>query len=78
MEDDIRKLMMLDIAFHRTPTRLTPLKLVPNPLGITTTIYQAYGAMSSPPLKDAYMVVMTFSQFPRLGYSFRFLRNATS
>ena len=69
MEDDIRKLMILDIAFHRNSTRPTPRKSVPPYLGIIITACQAHGATSSPPLKAAYMIATTFSQFPRSGSS---------
>ena len=38
MEDNIRQLMMPDIAFHMTSTRPIPPKSVPTPLGIITTV----------------------------------------
>ena len=67
MEDNSRRLMIVDVAFHRTSTRLTPLKLVPPPLGIITTVFQAHVATSSPTLKAACMMAMTFYQFPGSG-----------
>ena len=45
MEDYIRRLMMLDIALHSTSTRPIPMKSVPPPLGIITTVCQAQDAV---------------------------------
>ena len=53
MEDYIRQLMMPYIAFHRTSTRTITLKLVPPPLGIITTFFQAHDDASYSTLKDA-------------------------
>ena len=72
MEDDIQRLMIPDIAFHRTSTIPTPLKLLPPPLEIITTVFQAHITASYPPLKAAYMMAKTFSQFPGLGCSSHF------
>ena len=69
MEDDIRKLMVTDIAFHRTSTRQISLKSVPPPLEIITTVCQVQGSASYPPLKAACMMAMNFSQFPGFGNS---------
>ena len=65
------RLMMPYIAFHKTSTRPIPLKSVPPPLGIITTICKAHVAVSSPPLKAACMVAMIFSQLPGSGCSSR-------
>ena len=72
MEDNIRRLVILDIAFHGTSTSPIPLKSLPPPLGIITTVCQAHNAECYPTLKDACMMVMTFSQFPGSGYSSHF------
>ena len=53
MEDDIRQLMMPDIAFDRTSTRKITLKLVPPPLDIITTFFQTQDDTSYSTLKDA-------------------------
>ena len=71
MEYNIRRLMMPDIAFHKTSTSPISLKLVHTPLGIITTVLQAHGAASSPPLKSACMMATNFSQFPLSGCSSR-------
>ena len=64
MEDNIQRLMMPDIDFHRTSTRPIPLKSVPPPLGIIYTVWQAQDTTSSPPLKSSFIMATTFSQFP--------------
>ena len=69
MGEDIQRLMIPDIAFHRTSPRKILLKLVPTPLGIITTMCQEHSASSSPYLKAANMMAMTFSQFPGSGCS---------
>ena len=69
MEDDSRKLMMLNIALHRNSNGTIPWKLVPTPLGIITTVYQVHGDASSPPLKAACMIATTFSHFLGSGFS---------
>ena len=71
-EDNIRWLMMLYITFHSTYTRLISLKLVPPPLWIINTIFQAHGAVSSLPLNSPCMIETTFSQFPESGFSSHF------
>ena len=71
MEDDIQRLIMPDIAFHRNSTSSIPLNLVPPLLGIISTVYQSHYAMSSPPLKAACMMATTFSQFLGSGSSSR-------
>ena len=63
---------MTDIALHMTYTIPTPLKSVPTPLGIITTVFQAQFAASSPPMKATYMMVTTLYQFPGSGCSSRF------
>ena len=67
-----RRLVIPDIAFHRTSTRPIPLKPMPNPLGIITTVFQAHGDTSSPSPKAACMMAMNFSQFPGSGCSSQF------
>ena len=67
LQRDVWRLMMLDIAFHRTFTRPTPLKMVPTPVGIITTICQEHGAAISPTHKAVCMMATTFSQIPGSG-----------
>ena len=72
MEDNIWQLMITDIAFHRTSTIPIPLKSVPPPFGIITTIFQAHNTAIYPQLKAVYMMATNFSQLPRSGSSSRF------
>ena len=62
---------MLYIAFHRTSTSPIPMKPVPLPLGIITTILQSHDGASSPLMKFAFIMTMTFYQFPGSGRSSR-------
>ena len=62
---------MSDIAFQRTSTMTIPLKSVPPPLCIITTVCQAHIATSSLPLKEAFMMATTFYQLYGSGNSSR-------
>ena len=71
MEDNIRQLIIPDIAFHRKSIRTIRMKLLHPPLGVITTVCQAHSAMSYPPLKTVYMIARTFSQILGSGFSSR-------
>ena len=57
-------------AFHKNSTRPIPMKSVPSPLGIITTVFQAHADARSTHLKATCMMAKTFSQFPGLEFSF--------